>query len=186
MTFGQLLFDAWLARQQPIHGVVEFAFLSGIEMEKIAEAAVECVGVESTSGSKFGGRIEDAGRDHSDDEIAWAAGSRIENGIQLEIAQAAEHGSDMAMRERAGDDERVRQWSAGGRQGAGQGESESFDLMGWEMGEVRESAGFDLAVVAVGFAEEDGGRGVAIGYGGNVHAYMLSHIDCDNKHYDKH
>src|SRR5450432_2180356 len=98
MTFGQFLFDAWLARQQPVHRLVEFSFVSGIEMEKIAEAAVECVGVESTSGGKFGGWIEDASGDHGDDEISRAARKRIENGIQLEIAQAAEHGSNMAMR----------------------------------------------------------------------------------------
>src|SRR5450432_1911688 len=174
MTFGQFLFDAWLARQQPVHRLVEFAFLSGIEMEKIAEAAVECVGVESTSGGKFGGRIEDTGGDHSNDEIARAAGKRIEDGIQMEIAQGAEHGSHMAMRERAGDEERVRQCSAGGGQGAGQSESESIDLMGWEMGKVCEGAGLDLTVVAVGFAEEDGGRGVTVGYGGDVHAYRIS------------
>ena len=41
------------------------------------------------------------------------------------------------------------------------------------MREVGQGACFDLAVFTVGFAEEDGGRGVAIGHGGHVHAYMI-------------
>jgi hypothetical protein len=43
-----------------------------------------------------------------------------------------------------------------------------------EMRKIGESPGLDFAVVAEGFAEEDGGRGVAIGYGGDVHAYTIS------------
>jgi hypothetical protein len=42
------------------------------------------------------------------------------------------------------------------------------------MREVGQGTRFDLAVFAVGFAEEDGGRGVAIGHGGHVHAYIIS------------
>jgi hypothetical protein len=43
-----------------------------------------------------------------------------------------------------------------------------------ELREVGQGTRFDLAVFAVGFAEEDGGRGVAIGDGGDVHAYIIS------------
>jgi hypothetical protein len=45
------------------------------------------------------------------------------------------------------------------------------------MGEVGESAVADLAMEAEGFAEEDGGRGVAVGDGGDIHAYMISHSE---------
>ena len=41
------------------------------------------------------------------------------------------------------------------------------------MGDVGEGACLDFAVFAVGFAEEDGGRGVAIRDGGHVHAYII-------------
>jgi hypothetical protein len=44
------------------------------------------------------------------------------------------------------------------------------------MREVGQGTRFDLAVFAVGFAEEDGGRGVAIGHGGHVHAYIISQL----------
>jgi hypothetical protein len=41
------------------------------------------------------------------------------------------------------------------------------------MGEIGEGAVADLAVAAEGLAEEDGGRGVAVGDGGDVHAYII-------------
>lgn len=44
------------------------------------------------------------------------------------------------------------------------------------MGDVGQSARLAFAVFAVGFAEEDGGRRVAVGYGGHVHAYIIAQI----------
>jgi len=41
------------------------------------------------------------------------------------------------------------------------------------VGEIGEGAVEDLAVLTEGLAEEDGGRGVAIGDGGDVHAYTI-------------
>jgi hypothetical protein len=45
------------------------------------------------------------------------------------------------------------------------------------MSDVGDGARLDFAVEAIGFAEEDGGRGVAVGYGGDVHAYRILRID---------
>jgi len=47
------------------------------------------------------------------------------------------------------------------------------------MGDVGEGARLDFAVIPVGLTEEDGGRGVAIGHGGDVHTYTLSKILLD-------
>ena len=41
------------------------------------------------------------------------------------------------------------------------------------MGEVGDGAVVDLAVLAEGFAEEDGGRGVAVGHDGDIHVDMI-------------
>jgi hypothetical protein len=46
--------------------------------------------------------------------------------------------------------------------------------MSGEMGEVGEGARLDFAVLAIGFAQEDGGRGVAVRHCGHVHAYIIS------------
>ena len=45
--------------------------------------------------------------------------------------------------------------------------------MGAEMSDVGEGAGFDSPAFAIGFAEEDGGRGVAIGDRRHVHVYNI-------------
>ena len=44
------------------------------------------------------------------------------------------------------------------------------------MSDVGDGASLDFAFEAVGFAEEDGGRGVAIGDSGDVHAYIICHL----------
>ena len=50
------------------------------------------------------------------------------------------------------------------------------------MSDVGDGASLDFAVEAIGFAEEDGGRGVAIGDGGDIHAYLISQIHHTHKH----
>ena len=53
--------------------------------------------------------------------------------------------------------------------------AESIDLGGGPMREVGEGAVADLAVETEGLAEEDSGRGVAVGDAGDVHAYSISY-----------
>ena len=142
-------------------------------MEDLTETVVEGIAMKPASGSEFGGGRNDACNDHGDDEIALAAGSRIEDGIQMQVSQAAEDCGDMAVRQGSGYEEGVRQRGGGASQRAGQSPAENVDLMSGEMSDIGDGASLDLAVEAIGFAEEDGGRGVAIGYGGDVHAYII-------------
>ena len=48
--------------------------------------------------------------------------------------------------------------------------------------------GLDFAVLAVGFAKEDGGGRVTVGYGGDVHAYIISinYVICQAQNYTLH
>jgi hypothetical protein len=68
-------------------------------VEDLTETVLEGIAVKPASSSKFGGGLEDACHDHGDDEIALAAGSRIEDDIEMEVAQTAEDGDDMAVRQ---------------------------------------------------------------------------------------
>jgi hypothetical protein len=52
-------------------------------MEDLTETMMEGIAVKPASGSQFGGGFDDAGNDHGYDKIALAAGSRIEDGIQM-------------------------------------------------------------------------------------------------------
>ena len=144
-------------------------------MEHLAETVMESIAVKPAGGSKFGSRLDDAGNDHGDDEIALTTESRVEDGIQLQVAQAPEDGGDMAMRQGTGDAEGIGQRRGGGRRRASQGRAESFNLLGGEMREIGKGARFDFAVQAIGFAEENGRRGVAVGHGGDIHAYIIWH-----------
>src|SRR5215469_17570934 len=129
--------------------------------------------MQPASGSQFGGWLDDAGHNHGDDEVALTAGSRVEDGIQMQVAQATEDGGDVAVGKRARD---VKGMGQGGRwccQRAGQSRTEGVNLLGGKMGDVGEGASLDFAVLTVRLAQEDGGRGVAVGDGGDVHAYII-------------
>jgi hypothetical protein len=96
----------------------------------------------------------------------------IDERAELQFLQGAEDGGDVAMGTRADDVECMGQGSADGS-GSLQNGAEGVDLSLRPMGEVGESAVVDFAVETEAFAEEDGGRGFAIGYGGNVHVYTI-------------
>ena len=84
--------------------------------------------MKAAGGGEFGGGIEDTGADHGDDEIALAAGTGIENGGELELAQGTEDGGYMAVRTGTFDDEGVGPRSAGrGRGRAGERGAQSGD-----------------------------------------------------------
>ena len=57
VAYGEFPLDALLARKKPVHGAVEFGFVGGIQIEQLAQAAVEGVGVKSSRSSQLGGRI---------------------------------------------------------------------------------------------------------------------------------
>jgi hypothetical protein len=59
---------------------------------------------------------------------------------------------------------------------AAEGALEGEDAGGVPMGEVGEGAFMNLAVKAEGLSEENGGRGVAVGDGSDVHGHSISHL----------
>jgi hypothetical protein len=170
-----------LPRQQPIHGGIEFIFGRGIEMEDFGEGAAESIGVKGASGGEFGGWFENAGNDHGQDQIARMAGMWIDEGVEMQTLESAEDSGDVAVRAGADDVEGLRERSADGG-GALENGAEGIDLRRGPMGEIGESAVEDLAVLAEGLAEEDGGRGVAVRDGGDIHAYIMRQINRTCKH----
>jgi hypothetical protein len=105
----------------------------------------------------------------------------IDEGVEMQSLESAEDGDDMAVRAGADDVEGLRKRGAEGS-GAHEDGAQGIDLRRRPMGEVGESAVVDLAVEAEGLAEEDGGRGVAVGDGGDVHVYIISSIIQYSKH----
>ena len=138
--------------------------------------------MKPASSRQFGGGLDDAGNNHRDDEVALAAGNRVEDGIQLQSAQATENRGDMTVRQGSGDEEGIRQRRGGSGQGAVQSRAEGCNLLSGEMGDIGEGASLDFAILAIGFTEEDGWRRVAVGYGGDIHAYIIQVIKPDYKY----
>jgi hypothetical protein len=88
------------------------------------------------------------------------------------LAQRADYGSDMTVRQRAQDLE-IRRGSSCSKR-ALEDLAESGHLHGRPMGEVGESTVSDFAMLTIGFAEQDGGRRVAIGYYRHIHALIIA------------
>ena len=111
----------------------------------------------------------------------------VEGGIEVVLVEGgeAEGIGDLFEDEQEAEDE-----AEGGVRGgevievATEGALEGLDAGGVPMGEIGEGAGIDLAVLAEGLAEEDGGPGGAVGDGGDVDVYRLSHSVNKRNTYD--
>jgi hypothetical protein len=61
------------------------------------------VGRQPAGGRQLGGRRQQAGDDHGDDQVPAAVAGRAEQVIEAEAAQHAEDGGDVAVRQGAAD-----------------------------------------------------------------------------------
>jgi hypothetical protein len=126
--------------------------------------------IQAAGRGQLGTRIEDAGGKESADEIALRATSTREQIWQAEMTKGSEDRGDMAMGQRADDLEGL---IAGDQIFTLQDAAQEIDLSGGPGGEISEGAFLDLRANPDGFAEEDGGRGIAIGDGVDVHGSMI-------------
>src|SRR6266704_2225207 len=150
MAFGESVFDFLLAQEQPIQGVIELGFLDGgIQTEQGSQRGGSGVGMKAAGGSEFGGRFE------------------------KEAAKGTESGSDVAVRSGAENQESV---GGGDERFAFENTAEGDDLSGGPRGEIGEGVFDNLCALAAALAEEDGGRGVAVGDGLDVHGYIIPHL----------
>ena len=98
MALCQAHFDALLASHQPVHGRVQLIFVDRAEPEHVAEGGDGAFRVQAASGGQFGARVDDTSDDHGDDQIALAGGGTGDEGMEGEILEGTEDGSDMAVR----------------------------------------------------------------------------------------
>jgi hypothetical protein len=151
------LLDGLLAGAKIIEGGVEVVLVEGAEVEDFGDGVI----FGPAHGGQSGAVVSDAGQDEEEGEFGQAglaeSGGKAEGiGDVLEDEEQAEHGAA------GGEGVEVVEVTA---EGALEGE----DAGGVPMGEVGESAFMDLAVEAKGLSEEDGGRGVAVGDGSDMH-----------------
>src|SRR6266700_1292916 len=114
--------------------------------------------------------IEQALDDHGHNQIALRTTLGGNHRIQAEFANGQQHGFDVAVGQSLLRGEQI----LGRNQGLiAQQAAEGVDFLLGPIGEVGQGTFVDFVALAVALAEEDGGRGVAIGDGLDVHGITI-------------
>ena len=142
--------------------------VDGGEVEHLPERGDGAFGRQGAGGGELRLRVDDAGDEQGEDEVAEAPGAAGEQGRDSELADGGEHGCDVAV------------WEASE---AGEGVVGTYELLAAEdvaesvdggigkLGEVGEGSLLDAAAVAEGLSEEDGGGRGAVGDALDIHGY---------------
>lgn len=145
-------FDVRLALEQPVHRFVELILVGILHAEAFAERAQHRLVVEPARGGKLRARVDHARHDHGHHAVALRTAPLLEQQLELERAQSAEHGRDVAMRPRAHDLEGVLQTSSDAL--SLEGSAERLDTLGGPVGEVGERPFANLAAFAPALSKE--------------------------------
>jgi hypothetical protein len=174
VPFGESVLDAPLPLEQPVKGVIELRFVDlRIQAQQRRQRGGSGLRMKSTGSGQFGGRFENASDHHGDDQIALGTRGAGEDGFQAGAPQSAESRGDVAVGGGAPNLEGVGRGDEGL---AFEDATEGVNLGSRPSGEIGEGALDDFASGAGGLAEEDGGRGIAIGDGLHIHGAMISHL----------
>ena len=173
MAPGQALLDGVLALEQPVHGVEEVVFVEVREAEDRGQGIGSGGGLEAAGGGELGAGVSETGDDQSHHQIALGTG-RTQAAIEADLAQGAEEGGDVAVGLGANDVEGGLEVRDGGA--LLEQDTKTLDQFGRPLGEVGEGAFLDLAVLAVGLAQEDSRGRFSIGNGFDVHGYSIFSI----------
>lgn len=162
MALGQLGFDALLACEEPVEGGVELLDLGVGDAEFARQAGV----VPSAGRRELRTGMDQALCDHPHHQAPLPARLGGKDGVESELAHGSEDRHHVAVRQSADDVEGVIDTDEGL---ALEEAAEGLDLVLRPVGQVGEGLLDDAAVLALALAEEDGGRGVAVGDGLDVH-----------------
>ena len=114
MPPGQGPLDAFLARQQPVHGRVQFVLLHGPEGKRPGQRIARGGLGQVTRGGQLGARVEHPSDDHRQHPVAFGGALRGDEPLQAQFPERAEGGGDMAVRAGAHDVEGLLEPHRGG------------------------------------------------------------------------
>ena len=101
MLASERLLDRLLALAQPVERDIKLVLVDRSQSERLAEAEGRGERVEHAGGGEFGSRCDQPRHNHRNDEVAAAVASRPKQTIETDVAQRAEHGRHMPVRQRA-------------------------------------------------------------------------------------
>src|SRR5215831_18637689 len=107
VVFGKRRLDRRLADGKPVEGDVELVLIDRAEAELLAETRAGRVRRQRAGGGKLGAGIEQTADDEGQDKIATAVAVRAEQTVETDLARRSEGGSDVPMRQRADDGDRL-------------------------------------------------------------------------------
>lgn len=172
MLARQALLDGRLPLAEPIERIVKLVLVDGPEIQHRAQARSGGLDIEHARGRRLRGRRHNAVDQHGDHQLAAAIAGATQHAVQSDPAQRAQHGRYGAVRQAAAHDDRL---SIGGdRCAAFQQRAQTFDELGRPIGQIGEGAFFDLAGVAIAFAQQDGRRRRAVGDRFDIHGLIIS------------
>ena len=99
VALRQALLDGRLPLDEPVHRGVQFLRVDRDEVQHLPERGDGAFGSQGAGGGELRLRVDDAGDEQCEDEVAEAAGAAGEQGGESELADRGEHGGDVAVGE---------------------------------------------------------------------------------------
>ena len=159
--------DGGLRLVQPVQCPVQVIGVALTHAQHAAQRGAGGVVVQLAMGGQLGGRLDHAGDQHGLQQRLQRLGRRAEPVRRAAATRAAQHRCDVAMGQGAFDAEEL--VGTGYRHAATQQYLQTLEDLRGQARQVGQGALADLAVLAVGLAQEDSGRRVAVGHGLDVH-----------------
>ena len=161
--------NALLALAQPVHRLVQGVLVHGAEAQLPGQRAV----AQQPRRRQLGRRAQHPLGDQRQRPVAPRRAAAVEQRRHAEAAHGLQHDLDMAVGEGALDGEG---FARGGEGFVAEHAAQQFDLGGGPGREVGDGALADAAAFAPALAEEDGGLGVPVRDGFDVHGNIISGV----------
>ena len=154
MALRQAALDAVLALDEPVHGRIQVVLVERTQAQRLGEGIARGGLGQPSGGGELRAGVEDACGDHCQHPGALGRGCGVDESVQAQVAQRAQHCRDMAVGEGAHDVEGV---VAPDQRLVFEESAQGVDFVLGPLGEIGEGAFSDFAVLAPAFAQEDGG-----------------------------
>jgi hypothetical protein len=171
MAPGERRLDLGLRPAQQIQGPVELVLVDRAQTEHGAQRMRRGRLAELARGRELGRRLQHPGDDQRQRQLGQPLGPARQEPCEAELPGHAEHGRDMAVRQRPLDRQPVRRRHHGL---ALEHPAQRLDLGLGPAREVGQGAGPDLIAVAIALAQEDRRGRAAVGHARHVHEHSQS------------
>jgi hypothetical protein len=153
---GQRVLDLVLPGLQVVHRLIQVILIAAAGAEDFAQRAGCRLVAQPAGDGQLGVRRDHLRGRHRGHQVPLPGRLGVDQLLQAQLARRAEHGGDVAVRQAAGDLERPVQVRS--RRLALQDPGQGVDLGLGPGRQVGQGAVLHLAVLAVAFPQQDGGR----------------------------